>query len=107
MTPRAKTSSECDVLCNLARSSLEFSHLPEKITYRPRVDSNAVILVIHFGSADDNIRARANVKSVGVVSATTVTSTVVNCHSSDGKSIDTIHADSLDRCVPDVQVGDG
>lgn len=107
MTARAKTSSECDVLCNLARNSLAFPNLLEQVTYRARVDGNAVILVINFGSTNDNVRARANVKSVGVVSATAVTSTVVNCHSSDGKSIDTIHADGLDRCVPDVQVGDG
>lgn len=77
------------------------------ITYRAGIDSNAVVLVIHLGSANHNVRTGADIKSIGVVAATTITGAVVNCHTIDIQSIGTIDANSLDRRVFDIQISDG
>lgn len=77
-----------------------------KISYRAGIYSNAIVLVIHLGSANHNVRAGADIKSIGVVAAATITSAVVNCHAIDIQSIDTINANSLDRSVFDMQVSD-
>lgn len=77
------------------------------ITYRAGIDSNAVVLVIHLGSANHNVRTGADIKSIGVVAATTITSAVVNCHTIDVQSVGTIDANGLDRGVFDMQICDG
>lgn len=71
-----------------------------------RVDSNAVVLVVHLGTLDDDIVARPDIKTVSVVAAFAVTGGVVDGHIGDGESIAAVDADSLDRRVLDVQVRD-
>lgn len=88
-------------------SKLIYLKLIHKLTYRARIDSNAIILIIYLGSADHNVRTGANIKPIGVVAAFTITSAVVNCHTVDIQSIGTIDADGLDRGVFDIQISDG
>lgn len=78
-----------------------------KISYRAGIYSNAIVLVIHLGSANYNVRTGADIKSISVVATATITGAVVNCHAVDSQSINTINANSLDRSVLDIQVGDG
>lgn len=103
MASGAKASSEGDVLDFVS----QVLHPIRAETYRARVDSNAVILVVHLGSADHDIRARADVKTIGIVSASTITSAVVNRHASNRQTLDTVDADGLNGRVLDIQVGDG
>lgn len=71
-----------------------------------RVDSNAVILVVHLGALNHDVVARANIKAISVVAAVAVTGGVVNGHIGDSESIAAVDADSLDGRVLDVQVRD-
>lgn len=71
-----------------------------------RVDSNAVILVVHLRTLDLDIVARANVEAISVVAAPAVTGGVVNGHIGDGQAIAAVDADGLHGCVFDVQVRD-
>lgn len=75
-------------------------------THSPRIDSNAVILIITVRTSDNNIGGAPDVEAVGVL-ALARSSRVVNGHASNGKAVRIVNADSLDGRVLDVQVGDG
>lgn len=78
----------------------------KEYTHGPRIDSNAVILVITVRTGDDNIRRAPNVEAVSVL-ALAIASRVVDGHAGDGKPVRIVDADGLDGRVLDVQVGDG
>lgn len=76
-------------------------------TYRARVDSNTIILVIHIRPSNHHIGATSNIKPIGILATARISSRVVDRHSRHRQPTGTIDADSLDRCVLDVQIRDG
>lgn len=77
------------------------------MTYRSRVNSNAVVLIIHIGTRNHDVSAVANIKSIGIVTPLSITSFIVNCHIRDSQAIGIVDAHSLDWCIFDVEVRDG
>lgn len=75
-------------------------------TYASRVDSNTVILVVHLGIGNCDTGAITNIKSIGVVTSSRVTSAVINDHVVDGQASDVRNADSHEGGVQDVEVID-
>lgn len=105
VTARAETVLEGDALQVESADGHEESR---DGTYSPRVDSNAVILVVDLSAVDDNVVAGADVEAISVVAkAASVTSGVVNGHVGDGKSITARNAHGLNRGVLDRDAGNG
>ena len=75
--------------------------------YRSRIDRNTIILVVNIGACDDNVGARANVEAVRVLTASSIAGRIVDSHAGDGQAVAAVNAHGLERCVLDVQVGDG
>lgn len=72
-------------------------------TYRSRVDSNAIILIVHIRSSNDHIATRPNIESIRIL-AQTVSRRVINRHARNGQAIHPVDGNSLDGRVLDVQV---
>ena len=61
-----------------------------------RIDSHAVILIVHRSSIDDNIRARPNVKGVSIMAErSNIASGVIDRHARDCQTLTTSNANSL------------
>lgn len=75
-------------------------------TYASRVDSNTIVLVIHLGIGNCDTGTITNIKSIGVVTSSRVTSTAINDHVVNGQAGDARNADSHERSVQDVEVID-
>ena len=77
----------------------------EIITHLTRVDSQAIILVVHLGTVDVDASAVTDVKAISVVAALAITQLVVNGDISQ-VHVGALHTDGLDRRVLDVQTRD-
>lgn len=79
-------------------------------TYSSRVYGHAVILIVHDGVVDEDVRAVTDVEAVSVVrhlvSGETIAGRVINRHIADGKAAAAVDADGLDRRVQEVEVVD-
>lgn len=75
------------------------------MTYSSRVDRNAVILVVDFGTSNNDIVRRTDIEAVRVVSER-ISSGVVDGHPRDRETIAAVDAYSLDRSVLDVEIVD-
>lgn len=105
MATGANRVLEGDVLFSPVSVSLERSSCS---TYRSRIDSNTVVLVIAFGPGDSDTGTLPDVEAVRVVAQLiSVAGRVVDGHVGDGQVLAAVDADSLNRGVLDVQVGDG
>lgn len=74
-------------------------------TYGARVDSQAVILVLHSCATDSDAVALTDIKSIGVVAAVVIAVRVVNVDVAENDVVG-LDAESLDGGVLDVQAGD-
>lgn len=77
-----------------------------KDTYRARVDSQAVVLVLHSCATDGDTVALTDVESIGVVATVVITIGVINVDVAENDVVG-LDAESLDGGVLDVQAGDG
>jgi hypothetical protein len=80
------------------------SLLRSRETYGARVNSQAVILVLHSCATDCDAVALADIKSIGVVAAIVVAVRVVNVDVAEDDVVG-LDAESLDGGVLDVQAG--
>lgn len=80
---------------------------PRERDISTRVNSHAIILVIHSSAGDSNTRARPDIKSIGVVATRGIAVRVIDGHVRHGEALAAIDADGLDGRVLDVQVDDG
>lgn len=74
--------------------------------YCSRVNSNTVILVIHVSTGDNHVSTAADIETIRVMAASTITGFIVNRHIGDSESITAVDANSLNRSVLDVKVRD-
>jgi len=75
--------------------------------HRSRIDRNTIVLIIHISPRNNNLRTRANVEAVRILATSSIASRIINSHASDSQAVAAINAHGLERCVLDVQVGDG
>lgn len=75
------------------------------LSYRSRVDGETVILVVHGGTVNVDVGARADIEGVGVV-ALCGTSGVIDGNISDVQVV-RLDAEALDGGVVDLEAGDG
>jgi hypothetical protein len=75
--------------------------------YRSRIDRNTVVLIIDISAGNNNVRARANIEAVRVLTTGGIASRIIDSHTSNSQAVAAINAHGLERCVLDVQVGDG
>jgi hypothetical protein len=111
MAARAVTAAESDVLPReLAiippTSGILLSRSRFGVTYSTRVDRNAVILVVDFGTGNNDIVRRTDIETVRVVSALRISSGVVDGHPRNRETIAAVDAHGLDRSVLDVEIVD-
>lgn len=104
---RANTVLESDILVKTLAPELAIRFRIILSTYGTRVDCNTVVLVVDSGTGDDHIAARTNIEAVGVVTASGVTSLVVDGHISDSQSITSVDADGLNGSVLNIEIGNG
>lgn len=105
MATGADTAAESDVLFTQSISRTKERRF--LVTYRSRVHSHTVILVVHIGARDNHISTATDIETVGIVTTLSVTSLIVDGHIGDSKSIAAVDANSLNRGVLNVKVRDG
>ena len=77
------------------------------IAYRSRIDRNTVVLIIDISAGNNDIRARANIEAVRVLTTGGIASRIIDSHTSNSQAVAAIDTHGLERCVLDVQVSDG
>jgi hypothetical protein len=77
-------------------------------TYGARVHSNTIILVVDLRAIDDDVAARANVKTICVVTLLVLVALRgINGHVRNGETIAAVDTDDLNRRVLDGNAGNG
>lgn len=79
----------------------------EEGTYCARVDSQAIILILHNSVRDGNTIGVTNIKRICVVSTCRITSRVINRNRVESESLSTVNAENLHGGVQDFEVADG
>lgn len=104
MSSRAEAILKSNALVTMSATDENVKNLG---TYRSRVDCDAIVLIVHLRTINDHIVATSNIKTIGVMAERSrITGGVVDSHAGDGEAIAAIDANSLDRSVLDVQIGD-